>query len=260
MSGEKSMFAWEIDIPVYLETRMNEKSSTRRPFLSRTVMGTSLRPLKRKSNAQKTRRGMQNKHNHAFALDTASYPIHRRLEGEAQENVINMIKAHAENSTIITYLKRLGITVVSKDTSNLRQKVFNNDLDHGMFRLIQALQVDGYQARYNTKKFPEIISLDATYKTNKRKKLFINVVGTGNAGFPKLKTFCIAGIWIAEETSETCEWVVNALMEVVWSSEQSLSPAAFVTDSEAALMRALDVPVVKRENKQVNLARIDLVF
>lgn len=49
-------------------------------------------------------------------------------------------------------------------------------------------------------------------------------------------------------------------MEVVWPSEQSLSPAAFVTDSEAALMRALDVPVVKRENRQVNLARIDLVF
>ncbi|KAL1931346.1 hypothetical protein VTP01DRAFT_9488 [Rhizomucor pusillus] len=66
---------------------------------------------------------MQNKHNHAFALNTASY----RLEGEAQENVINMIRAHAENSTIVTYLKGLGITVVSKEVSNPRQKVFNDD-------------------------------------------------------------------------------------------------------------------------------------
>ena len=58
-----------------------------------------------------------------------------------------MIKAHAENSTIVTY--DLGITVVSEDISNLRQKVFNNDPDHGMLRLVQALEADGYRVRYS---------------------------------------------------------------------------------------------------------------
>ncbi|KAL1927693.1 hypothetical protein VTP01DRAFT_3514 [Rhizomucor pusillus] len=143
-----------------------------------------LRPLN-KDSCQWHAVAMQKEHNHAVTSDTAVYPMHRRLEGEAQENVINMIKAHAGNSTIVTYLKGLGIAVVSKDISNLRQKIFNNDPDHGMFRLIQARETDGYRVGYSIKQegdkrslrslffaldsvielaieFPEIISLDAT--------------------------------------------------------------------------------------------------
>lgn len=203
-------------------------------------------------------------HNHPLALDVHSYPMNRRLDPEAHSLALQMINAHASNNVICSLLKEKGHGTTPKDISNLRQTVFNNDPDRSMFNLIHALQDDGYYVRYDTiterdnqihlrslffahespivmaQRCPDVGSLDATYKTNKHKMPFVNVVGKGNVGFPKLKTFCIAGGWLSEETNETYSWFVQCLREVVWPYQKSVSPAIFITDSETALMNALD--------------------
>ncbi|KAG0161753.1 hypothetical protein DFQ30_005834, partial [Apophysomyces sp. BC1015] len=51
-------------------------------------------------------------------------------------------------------------------------------------------------------RFPEVVSIDVTYKTNKHRMPFVNAVGVGNIGFPKLSSFCIAGGWLSEETGD----------------------------------------------------------
>ena len=93
--------------------------------------------------------------------------------------------------------------------------VFNNDPDHKMFKFINRLQEKEYEVCWLSaqegeknylqsvffahksaialaRQFPESIVMDATYKTNKHRMLFVNVVGTSNIGYPALKTFSIA--------------------------------------------------------------------
>ena len=125
-----------------------------------------------------------------------------------------------------------------------------------MFQLITKLQESGYEVAFDAKqegekrflvsliqahrsaidlacKFPKVVTLDVTYKTNKHQMPFVNVVGTGNIGYPSLKTWCIAGGWVSWETNEK-------LRDIVWPSNQPISPQTFVTDSADPLTKALD--------------------
>ena len=154
-------------------------------------------------------------------------------------------------------------TVNPKGITNLRQTIFNNDPDHTMFQLITKFQENGYEAAFDSKqegekrflvsliwahqsaidlarKFSEVVILDATYNTNKHRMPFVNVVGTGNIGYPSLKTFGIAGGWVSRETNETYASVIEKLRDIVWPSDQPIFPQTFATDSADPLTKALD--------------------
>ena len=81
------------------------------------------------------------------------------------------------------------------------------------------------------RELPEVVILDAAYKTNKHRMFFVNVAGTGNIGYPSLKMFGIAGGWVSRETNETYAWVIEKLRDIVWPSDQPISTQTFVTDS-----------------------------
>ena len=83
--------------------------------------------------------------------------------------------------------------------------------------------------------------MDAIYKTNRHRLWCVNIMGTRNIGYPSLKTFCIAGGWVSQETNESYEWVATPLRDIVWPSHQTVFPQTFVTDNERALVRALDI-------------------
>ena len=223
----------------------------------------TLRPLNKGSQQWHVVSFYNGKHNHELAQELSSYPMLRRLDDDDEALVINMIKSHASNASIMSFLASKNKIVKPKDITNLRQTVFNNDPDHTMFQLITKLQENGYEVAFDSKqegekrflvsliwahksaidlapKFPEIVILDATYKTNKHRMPFVNVVGTGNIGYPSLKTFCIAGGWVSRETNETYAWVIEKLRDVVWPSDQPVSPQTFVTDSADPLTKALD--------------------
>ncbi|KAG2214028.1 hypothetical protein INT45_001991 [Circinella minor] len=196
-------------------------------------------------------------HSHQFVQELSTYPMLCRLDDD-EKIVINMIKSHPTNNSIISFLAAKSKIVDPKDITNLRQTIFNNDPDHTMFKLISKLQEKGYKVKWQSKqegdkrfllllffahqsaidlahKFSEVIVMDATYKTNRHRLPFVNIVGTGNISYPRLKTFCIAGGWVLQETNESYEWVVTQLWDTVWPSHQLISPQTFVTDNESAL-------------------------
>ena len=174
-------------------------------------------------------------HNHTTALEPSSYPMNRHMNENQYEAAVGMIESLSDNRSIMSYLNtKMGAMVQSKDISNLRQKVFANDNDRSMRNLIDALDKHGYRVRYTTigddskthlqglffahtsaielaRELPETISIDATYKTNAYKLPFIQVIGTGNIGYPTLKSFHIAGAWIAQETNEMYAWAMESI-------------------------------------------------
>ncbi|CAG8741088.1 9719_t:CDS:2 [Cetraspora pellucida] len=77
-----------------------------------------------------------------------------------------------------------------------------------------------------------MVLIDATYKTNVYKLLFVNFVGIGNLGINKLQTFGIANIWISDESENSYIWVIQQLISLVFFE---LSPLMFVTDNDATL-------------------------
>ncbi|KAG2216807.1 hypothetical protein INT45_013819 [Circinella minor] len=200
-----------------------------------------LRPLNVHSQQWRIVSFFNRDHNHKCAQEISSYSMACRLNTEEEAIVINMIKSHATNNSILSFLASKGKIINPKDVTNLRQTVFNNDPQHTMFNLIKKLEEKGYESGIAlARKFPETVVLDATYKTNKHRLPFVNVVGTSNIGYPHLKTFCIAGGWVSQETNETYKWVIQCLQNIVWPSNQSAYLETFVTDSEGALVKALD--------------------
>lgn len=223
----------------------------------------TLRPLSRDSQQWRVVSFYNGGHNHELALENSTYPGFRDI-GDDHDIVLSMIKGHATNPAIIKFLAGRNKVVDAKDITRLRQMVFNNDPDHKMYKFISRLQEKEYEVRWLSvqegeknflrsvffahksaialaRNFPEAIIMDATYKTNKHRMPFVNVVGTSNIGYPALKTFSIAGGWLSEENNETYEWFTTCLKDIVWPSSQSSSPEVFVTDNENKLTRALDI-------------------
>lgn len=139
-----------------------------------------------------------------------------------------------------------------------------------MFNYIPKLQDKNYIIYYNTdnqnnidfvffchetsilksRKMPESIIIDATYRLNSYKLVFVNIAGTSNLkakndpkktktnGEGTLQTFEIAGAWISNEKQETYEQVMQILKDIIWREEYETAtplPSVFIIDSETAL-------------------------
>lgn len=220
-------------------------------------------------------------HNHPMALEPSSYPMNRRMNEAQHEAAVGMIQSLANNRSIVSYLNtKMGAMVQSKDISNKRRQVFANDKDKSMRKLIDELDNHGYRVRYTTigngnkthlqglffahtsaieiaRELPDAIIIDATYKTNAYRLPFIQVIGTGNIGIPHLKSFYIAGAWVAQETNEMYAWTMESLRDVAWPDDQPAKPKVIVTDREVALMNALDnvFPDARKLNCTAHLRR-----
>ena len=60
----------------------------------------------------------------------------------------------------------------------------------------------------------------ATYKTNRHKLPFMNIVSIKNTGYPSVFSFCVADGWITIETSENFTWFLKKLKDVVSDETQ----------------------------------------
>ncbi|KAI9316118.1 hypothetical protein BX666DRAFT_2028345 [Dichotomocladium elegans] len=109
-----------------------------------------LRPL-RKDSLEWRVVSITNRHNHRPALDVTTYPIHRRFDNKTEHLVIQMVESGFKDGAIATLLTEQGSLVKAKDIANLRQKRFSNDPGDLMFKLIRALENDGYDVRFSTK-------------------------------------------------------------------------------------------------------------
>ncbi|XP_021986238.1 protein FAR-RED IMPAIRED RESPONSE 1-like [Helianthus annuus] len=81
--------------------------------------------------------------------------------------------------------------------------------------------------------FPHVLMIDATYKTNEYKLLFIQVVGVTSTH----KSFCVAHAFVAKEKQDNFLWVLEKLKELL---VDCMEPRVIVTDSDQALMNSCD--------------------
>lgn len=131
---------------------------------------------------------------------------------------------------LINYLENLDYVV--------RIRVNSNKQISGFFFMNEA-------AINEARRWPETVTIDATYKTNANRLSLINIVGTSNISTVKrganhLQTFAIAAAFVDSETEESYTWVLQELREAVWPPEESFQlPSVIMTDNERALRNAI---------------------
>lgn len=141
------------------------------------------------------------------------------------------MKAGVENRDIVDFVALKGQrAILAKDVANLRQQFFRTDSDRAMLEFITQLEDKGYDARWTVnedneltalffthatcvdraRRLSEEIIIDATYKTNRHKLPYINIVGVSNVSYSTpqtLATLGIAGAWVSSETESSYVWV-----------------------------------------------------
>ncbi|CDH61027.1 predicted protein [Lichtheimia corymbifera JMRC:FSU:9682] len=93
-------------------------------------------------------------------------------------------------------------------------------------------------------RFPEVIIIDATYKTSLSKMPLVNVVGidniSSNNSTLSLRSFYIASAVLTNETKVSYDWVLQCLKKVVYDNGR-IKPGIFITDDDKGLRTALDI-------------------
>ncbi|SAL99517.1 hypothetical protein, partial, partial [Absidia glauca] len=127
------------------------------------------------------------------------------------------------------------------DIANIHQRRLNgldDQTNKSMGAFIPYLESRSYDIRWHTdknkrivtvyftneqciklaRKFNEVVATDATYKTNRFKLPFANMVGVNNVGCDDktLSTFAVAGAWISKEDTDSYTWVLEQLAKTVY--------------------------------------------
>ncbi|CAG8844163.1 39649_t:CDS:2, partial [Gigaspora margarita] len=96
---------------------------------------------------------------------------------------------------------------------NIEQK----ELVHTMIRNV-INEHDQIKNALNEAICPEVLIVDATYKTNLYKLPLVNAVGVSNIGNTKaLNTYQIAIAWVANEQKHIYTWFLNTLNETIYN-------------------------------------------
>lgn len=156
--------------------------------------------------------------------------------------------------------------VIKKDIQNMQTLFFKSEDGKEMYDLIEFLENLNFVVRFQVnskkelkglffisettikeaRKWPEAITIDATYKTNGNKFSLVNIVGTSNVSSVKkgnnhLQTFNVAAAFVNSEKEEVYQWVLEELRDAVWPAECNYKlPSVIVTDGETALINATE--------------------
>ena len=117
-----------------------------------------------------------------------------------------------------------GRVVTKRDIQNLRNLICPEQLTKTVLELISFFQERSYTVLYSydeqtkvlkslffchehsiakARRFSEVVTIDATYKTNILSMPLINVVGIGNTGDKALSSFLIACAYVSDEKAST---------------------------------------------------------
>jgi hypothetical protein len=81
--------------------------------------------------------------------------------------------------------------------------------------------------------FPTVITIDATYKTNKYKLPLLEIIGFTSTN----SSFFICFIFMSNENEINYKWSINQLKNLVFKEK---SPKVIITDCELALINAIE--------------------
>lgn len=138
------------------------------------------------------------------------------------ENVINAMKKRLLNG--MTEIEALRAKLKTESVVSGSVRDHNNRLVHLWFA--------PKASRALTHRYSDVLLMDCTYKTNKSMLSLLHVVGvTGTSD-----TFTIAYCFLADETTESYLWAVQAIERCL-----PKTPSVVVIDNEKALISALQV-------------------
>ncbi|KAG2199586.1 hypothetical protein INT47_012186, partial [Mucor saturninus] len=206
-------------------------------------------------------------HNHPISQDVTTYAIHRKQSPEIMNRIYALLSSGHKDpvTSVMDTLKALNVkNIIEKDIQNIQALYLNDNGGKEMYSLVTELESLGYVIRIQVKgnqevsglffihekaieearRWPEAITIDATYKTNAHKLSLVNIVGTSNAssikGGNRLQTFAVAAAFVSNETEQTYNWILQELREAVWPIETNFNlPSVIVTDNEQALKNAI---------------------
>ena len=127
------------------------------------------------------------------------------------------------------------------------------------------MQQTGYISRYDTdstrkiiksifathgtciekaRRFPDVIVIDCTYRSNRNMMPLLNIVGVSNLGADnfqsdKLHSYYIGSAVMSDEKAISYNWVIEQLVKTIWTPECGSTPRLFVTDNDSSLDIAL---------------------
>lgn len=221
------------------------------------------------------------KHDHEPASTLRNYHLHRRINDDQQADVKLLVGAKSTPRAIVKYMNdKHECLMKARDVNNWRYRfgLLDNNECNNMAQFIAYLETKNYEVRWCTntdkeitalffshekcmeqaRKFNEVVLVDATFKTNRTKNYFLNMVGVNNVGCDDktLSTFGIAGAWVSREDEATSIWVMEQLANTVYYGNERL-PAIFVTDRQQAVINAISFvfPNAKQMLCYIHLAK-----
>lgn len=201
-------------------------------------------------------------HNHEASDGAINHPAHRTKTLNTNTSATAIIKTLMSRMTKVSTIratmeKDWGILLTKRDIYNMRARIRTEQL--GGLTAIQwlAKELDkcSYFVKINTDKdnrvihlffahpeciqlwhnAPDVLLMDATYKTNRFHQPLINICGSlGNNMTPQLALSFVSG-----EKEADYKWVLECIKELIKKKDLP-KPRCFVTDRELALMNALE--------------------
>ncbi|SAM02968.1 hypothetical protein [Absidia glauca] len=154
---------------------------------------------------------------------------------------------HQSHRTLSLHFILLFITPTTHNTTdvyNINQRVvkssfFGKSKDDQLMLQIDEMIKDGFVVKTNvsddsvlrmlmithpdaiklTKRFGDVLAVDATYQTNNLDMSLFNLVGFTNLGGKRLKTFVVASVLMVSESTINYEWALNTFKETIWADK-----------------------------------------
>jgi len=128
-----------------------------------------------------------------------------------------------------------GKTSIQWLADELQKRDFFHRVDTDEYNRVTRLFFAHPESIHFMRKNPDVLIIDATYKTNRFNMPLINICGA--TGDNKTPQFAIA--FVSGEKEEDYSWVIKQLM-ALQKQENISSPRCFVTDRELALLKTLE--------------------
>jgi hypothetical protein len=188
-------------------------------------------------------------HNHALITDpsvvASVFPQARSLDTKQVKTIASMLMAGSSASNVVDAMREgQGKTIKPKDVYNLNQRIvkasyLGKSKDDQLMLQIDEMRKDGFVIETSvsddsvlrmlmithpdaiklTKRFADVLAVDATYQTNNLDVPLFNLVGFTNLGGKSLKTFVAASVLMINETAINYKWALTTFKETTWADK-----------------------------------------
>ncbi|SAM03047.1 hypothetical protein [Absidia glauca] len=210
-------------------------------------------------------------HSHDLITDpsvlASVFPQARSLDAKQTKTIASMLKSGCHASNIVdTMLEDQGKIIKPVDVYNINQRVvkasfLGKSKDDQLMHQIDEMRKDGFVIKTNvsddsvlrmpmithpdainlTKRFSDVLVVDATYQTNNLDMSLFNLVGFSNLGGKSLKTFVAASVLMVNETAINYKWALTTFKETIWAGkDEEVSTKIMISDQDHALCKEIE--------------------